>query len=384
MQKRVLGLLCFVIAGWLVFAEEVGIGINRTNLAWEPEARQFEILDEIHELGVASVRLAFVQPHEPTYQHIKRCNELGMDVVLFVPTMERDLYFEPDVPMREGNGDAYGIYTFPYLSEINVEKFAALYSYYIQTLKQRKLKVKAVQIGNELNWCAFNGDMPMADGGIVVTEENWREHDFMKRWGRGMQKYGQLMKCVREETDRVFADMPELKPQIVTYGIAKVWDRYVKKNNGTIISPSLTAAVLSGKHPLSGGMDSVFDFADAVACHIYPDNPLKNPVKGATDYAARMIEPLMQAAGPDKPLYITEWGVAGAWFKGFPEDDTGRLKWMGQFIEALESDRFRDVPFEEIMFFDYDHMPPFSIYQNGRQLDACRFFKEVRFDRNIH
>lgn len=381
MKKEMLIAVTVVIAGWVACAEEIGIGINRTNLQWEPEARQWEILDEIHELGVPSIRLAFVQPHEPCYQHIQKCNELGMDVVLFVPLMEKDLYFEPNVPMREGNGDAYGIYTFPYLSEINVEKFAAIYSYYIQQLKMRKLKVKAVQVGNELNWCAFNGDMPMADGGIIVTEENWRDHDFMERWGCGMQKYGEVMKRVREETDRVFADAPHLKPQIVTYGVAKVWPRYVKQNNGTIISPSLTARVLAGDHPLSGKMDNVFDSADAAACHIYPDSPLKNPVQGAAVYAAQMIEPLTEAAGNDKPLYITEWGVAGAWFKGFPDDDTGRLKWMGQFIEALESERFQHVNFEEIIFFDYDHMPPFSVWQDGKQLDACRFFKDARFKR---
>ena len=374
----------FLLAGCCC-GESLKPGINRTNLPWvKPETRQFEILDEIHALGAGSVRLSLVQPHDAVWRHIKRCNELGMEVVLFIPNGETDLYFNPGVPIREGNGDKYGIYSLPHFSKMNVDRFMTMYTYYLQQLKQRGLKVKALQLFNELNWCAFNGDMPMVDGGAIVTKDNWREHAFFPQWVEGMKIYGEVMKRVRAETDRMFADKPALKPQVLTYGVAKVWDRYVEENRGTCIRPDLAVQVMCGQHELTKGDANIFNYADAVATHIYPDNPTLEPeegIKRIENYAAQMIDPLVAAAGKDKPVYITEWGVAGAWFDGYPEDDTKRLEWFGLFLRALQGERFKDIDFGEIMLFDYDHMPPFSIYQEGRQLDSCRFFKKACFKR---
>lgn len=372
--------ICVLLSG-VTSAETLKLGINRTNLAWEKShERQFEILDEIHALGAKSIRLAMPQPHLPTFDHIRYCNQLGMDVVLFILSPEKDLYFDPGTPLRQGDGEV--IYSLPPLSKINVDEFLTLFRYYMVTLRDNQLKVSAVQLFNELNWAAFNGDLPMVAGGVAVTDCNYGDYPFVNDWAQGIRKYRTILKEARRITDQVFVEEPQLKPKLISCGYARPDDGFLAKSNGSVVEPSLFLDILGGNHPLAESGENVFQYVDGVGTHLYPYRMDINPETGvdtAADYIEEKLKPLVRNAGKDKPIYVTEWGYSG-WQDNVKLSETDRLKQFQMFIRALESDRFKGLKFAEIMLFDYDHMPPFSIYQDGKITPAARIFED-RFNR---
>ncbi|QHI70794.1 hypothetical protein [Tichowtungia aerotolerans] len=366
----------------LAQGETLKLGINRTNLAWvESKERQFEILDEIHALGVKSIRLAMPLPHLPTYEHIRYCNKLGVDVVLLVLSPEKDIYFDPGTPIRDGDDEV--IYDLPPLSEINEDQFLTLFRYYMVTLREGRLKVEAVQLFNELNWAAFNGDLPLVEGGAFITDENYRDYEFVGQWAAGIRKYRLILKEARRIVDQVFEKEPQLKPKLVTCGYARPDDQFLAKVSGSVIDPSLFLDILGGRHSLAGSRDNAFRYADGVGVHMYPEKMDLDPgtgVETASYYIEKKLKPLIRNAGKDKPIYISEWGYAG-WLNNVKLAEEDRLKQFRIFIRALESKPFSDLTFGEIMLFDYDIMPPFSVYQDGALTPAARIFED-RFERN--
>ena len=375
-QFYIIMFVAILLAG-SCFAETLKLGINSTNLAWVGDKkRQFEILDEIHSLGAKSVRLAMPMPHLPTYEHIAYCNKLGLDVVVFIVGPEKDIYFDPGTPVRDGDGQV--IYDLPPLSKMNVDQFLTLFRYYMVTLRDHNLKVSAIQLFNELNWSAFNGDLPLVEGGAFVTHQNYREFDFVEDWAAGIRKYRTILREARSITDHVFVGKQHLKPKLVSCGYARPDDGFLAKVKGCVIDPSLFLDILGGNHPLAKSCDNAFRYVDGVGVHLYPEVMDTNPETGidvVSDFIQGKLEPLLRNSKTDKPIYISEWGYSG-WSSTGKVSEEERLEQFRIFIRALESERFSNLVFSEIMLFDYDSMPPFSIWQDGKLTPAARLFED--------
>lgn len=359
---------------------QLRLGINRTNLPWLTGAeRQLEVLRDIKRLGAENIRLAWVQPFASGYDHIAECNRLGLPVTLMIPHSELKLHYPPDVTVREKKTNLMAM---PYLSQMNTEGFVADFRTFLLNLRSKGLRVEAVQPFNEVNWADFNGDLPYVEGGLIIDESNWRRHDFVKRWATGILKYGEVLQGARAAIDEVYADAPSEAPLLVMTGAGEPPASWVKHAGGTLVMPEIFYGILSGAHPLNPEKTNYLAAADALAVHLYPEKGDLDPqtaMATAKDAIRKKIDPLFAAAGAERPVYITEFGYNGWQWGNRERDEYKRLLNTRILLNALCDPQFADVRFGPVQFFDYDHMPPFSIYEEGILHPSAVIFQERYF-----
>ncbi len=172
------------------------------------------------------------------------------------------------------------------LSQINLAKLAQRLRTQFDAVKAANLTIDAFEIGNEVDWICFNGDVP--DGHIPTAAE----------WMTAVRGYANFLKAAAEviHDPRYF---PNAK--IITFGIAHGSDRWDRPPHHFSNPARMVAALrnLDGFNYL----DNAIYHVDGYGTHIYP-NP-DNLEQSVTD----LIRQDAAILGPDKPFWITEWGL---------------------------------------------------------------------------
>lgn len=368
--------------------ERLQLGTNRTNLQWvQPAARQFEILDEIKAMGALNIRLSWVEPYGPVREHIAYCNRIGLGVsVMIVPHPERHF---PEGSIRPGNDHLFHM---PRLSRLDTGAWLDDFRREMERWRETGLQVEALEMFNEINWADFNGDLPEVDGGLILTATNFSAYPFFDDWAKGMVKYSTVLEGARRVADEVYGGIAG-KPLLLSAGYPFPPPAWLAKARGSVVEPGFFVDILAGKYPQLGISRDCFQFVDGYALHIYPKQADLNPETGQATAAAavrRLVDPLTEVVGTDKPFHITEWNYTGWLFGGGQRDEIKRRDQMDLFMKALAGTHFSDLKWGMIQQFDYDQVPPQSVYENGRLLPAASIFtneyrrNRVERDGNLH
>ncbi|TSA32028.1 MAG: hypothetical protein D4R65_10160, partial [Verrucomicrobiaceae bacterium] len=176
------------------------IGTTEQNLQWMEKGvpeQQLAHIDAIADAGAKWVRLTLRKPFAPCLlAHIKRANERGVKVMVHLESDEHLLY-APGTKKRPGNhghgGCAWDSYP---LSELDLSLCEAFVREFFELLKAENATVSAIEMFNEINWNAFNGDLPLTDGGLWIDDSTpWDDPVFVK-YRAGIEKIGRLTKIV--------------------------------------------------------------------------------------------------------------------------------------------------------------------------------------------
>ncbi len=310
------------------------VGIDRSNMIWEPKPKQASIFAGIRTMGVRWFRDAFAYPPDRTsdFVDIVRQAKRARLKMLVVVTQDASDY-DGTAPMAENAGPAFQrLCGWPggslKLSRMNLSKFKNRLRGLLSSLKAAKLDVDAFEIGNEVDWVCFNGDVPFGRAA--------RPNDILIA-ARG---YARVLQAAAEviRNPRFF---PNAK--IITFGMSHAdagWDNAPPHH-----LPNPAAFVASLRH-LDGVnyLSNARYHVDGYGTHIYPD---PDDIKRST---AATLAKDTEALGSDLPIWITEFGLRK---KRFPNRaGENRSQAIRDFFEALAHDSRNS--FGPVFYYDYD------------------------------
>lgn len=338
-------------------------GVNRPAIAWlKPDTKWQRTIDAMSNNGVKSLRMMLVTPYENSYKVIAYCNQKRIDVLLMVP-LSLDAYYTPPVIKRPGNRS---LYTVPGLSSLNIANFEARWGEVITTMSSRNLRIKAVQIDNEFNSAAFNGDLPLVKGGAILTSQNYRNFSFWSDYKAGMGKLVQVLRIVSSSLkgSSNYKNVP-----VVLGGLARPTTTWINNVDGSLVEPDLALTEL-----LSLGADRYIDY---YAIHLYPQIPRdqwSNPEAAIQDYIDKRMAQVVAVTGTKKSWWVSEWGFA----KNNKDPDKcapndPRLPLFRAFEDAIAKSRWSQLV-GPTFIYDWDESKGFKIFDGNTVLCTKVFF----------
>ena len=332
------------------------VGIARSNLIWETRQKQASVFAGIRATRVGWFRDAFAYPVDRTADFVavvRQARQAGLKMLVAV-TQSPDDY---DSATADNAGPAFQkLCGWPggslKLSQIDVNKFKNRLRGLLAALKAARLTVDAFEIGNEVDWVCFNGDVPFGhDAGpadVAIA-------------ARG---YARFLEAAAET---IRASFPGVK--IITFGLAHIDDAWDKPPRSHLPKPAAFVASLrnlDGKNYLSNARYRV----DGYGSHMYPD---ANDIQGSV---AAVLAADWEALGTDLPVWITEFGFRAGQFPNRAGDNRGQA--IEKFFKVLGDAR---ASFGPIFYYAYDDSD-FSLvdaqgkllpeaFVLGRQCGAC-------------
>jgi hypothetical protein len=300
-MKKTLTVLVFL--GWQLSLSSVPdvssaqtaqeFGIDRSNLTRESEAVQEKDLRDISSLHAAWFRdvLSGTTPEGIVkfVNEVKLAKQNNLKFLANILPLRADYdngYQNPNAgeDFRKRCGWTQGS---SQISRIDLAKLTQRLHMQFDAIKAANLTIDAFEIGNEVDWICFNGDVP---DGHAPTEA-----EFMT----AVRGYAHFLKTAAE----VIHD-PRYFPngKIITFGIAHGSDRWDRPPHH-FSNPARMIAMLRNLDGFNY-VDNTLYHVDGYGTHIYP-NPdnLRQSVMDLVRQDAAIL-------GPDRPFWITEWGLA--------------------------------------------------------------------------
>lgn len=326
-----LGWLC--VASLVSIQAQVGeeIGIDRSNLTRESEAVQEKTFQDIQALHATWFRdvLSGTTPQGVAkfVNELKLAKQNNLKFLANVLPAQADYddgYVNPDAgeDFRKRCGWPQGSSQF---SKMNLAKLSQRLRFQFDAVKAANLTIDAFELGNEVDWICFNGDVP--DGHAPSEQE------FMTV----VRGYAHFLKTAAEVIhDPLY--FPTAK--IITFGIAHGSDQWDKPPHHF----SNPARMIVALRNLDGFnyLDNAIYHVDGYGTHIYP-NP-DNLEQSVTDLV-RQDDVIL---GPDKPFWITEWGLASNKYPNKQGETRGQA--FGKFYAILDE---LHIPFGPPFYYAY-------------------------------
>jgi hypothetical protein len=230
-------------------------------------------------------------------------------------------------------------------SNTSPEKFRARMERMLGSFRDHNLRVDAFEIGNELDWGAFNGDLVNRDGTAPTLSVM-------------QQTVGKYVEIFKIAHDLIKNDAAFSRAKLITFGFANPCRAYLtlrRDAGGLGIDPKalpiIPAEVFFGElqvqpysfdgqiqQPLNKE-DILAKFADGVGLHVYAKEDPGTVVQRFAD--------IVRPCG--KPLWITEWGYMKD--SAHQKDDTRRTR-MKEFIRM--ACKFKAPHVETLFYYSYN------------------------------
>jgi len=282
-----------------------------------------ERIDTMDDAGVQSVRLNIKSNGEHYLESIVYAGHLGMDVLLSISLMD-SWYFPTDTQKREGNGKIKDQYR---ISEIDLEKYENVVGEIFASLDAQKSNLSIIEVGSEINWADFNGDLPVLDKGRFVT--------FLDELGddrenvlKGFEKYAELIRITRELMDQSThqKDTLLISAGLASSGSAGAFTNWFQNSGGTMMSIELVNDIYDEL--------GIPEFIDGRGIHIFSRVDEEMPLDERFQITMETVTKGADVCAPEKePCYITEWGFNSD-FDGCVEDDP-REPLFQEFLSAV-------------------------------------------------
>ncbi|WP_374385146.1 hypothetical protein [Dongia sp.] len=293
-RHALLAAICMVAAGAVQASEAqprgTEIGIATANIAWTPPSDMAATFEEIRQSGFTSVRIGLKEPRARAYAAFAAAKQAGLGIVVTVPLIDGAVATKDATPRAKAGSffPAYG------LSQIDLERLRARIDDLLAYAADAQIDLLGIELGNEINWSGYNGDLPLVAGGNVIE----RADGLPNRFIAGLDLYGRAISLVRE---RLAADAAFKNVTLVTAGLADINAGFIKHSNATYIAPDVMEEALAAR--------GIYQAAGAVGIHLY--EPLRRANKGDR---RTLIEQQLDSCGAPafagRPCWITEFGSA--------------------------------------------------------------------------
>lgn len=313
------------------------LGYHRTvlyNDRSKPEQYK-PLLDKIKASGARTVRLSVNGGVETqVMNHVLYCNKIGLPVTLMLGTngLPQNCYEEGT--KRSQFIEKYSFWSVYPISKIIPAKYDNWISNLLLMYKEAGCKLDAIEVGNEIMWCAFNADLPTTGG--IIYDSTWNWNDIPEQIRESVKRSGEIAIVTKTACQKVYFENP---PKVV-FGSLNGGENveYYRATGGCIMKPSTAMEIATAKYP--GMPESSINYIeelDGIAIHLYPTNVpysvnYETMVNGFKNYIATMMDGLV--ACTNKPVYVTEFGLR------YSEDgkvsDYKRTERFRAFLEAMD------------------------------------------------
>jgi hypothetical protein len=244
------------------------------------------------------------------------------------------------------------------LSSADPELSKAYYQSLIGMLEASGVVLAGLELGNEINWTAFNPEFPLPGEGKNLSLDDLHHDPEGQQIAKGYLQYLKVLAALKDVRDH--SKLNQQTP-IILAGLADdgaEGSRPGSKEDSVSIDATLDFL-------RANGLDGLVDF---YGIHTYPWE--KTPARRKAHlekYAVAECSPAGSTTG--KPCWVTEWGI-GNKDTSCPLDDTARAglvqETMDDFRELASQGRVLDT-----IYFAWNSDPwskqvdPLSIYRCG-------------------
>jgi hypothetical protein len=322
------------------------VGVNAVNPLRASIADQNSLLAQLHAAGVHVIRCG-ITADAKGIDFAKRASAQSIRIELLVSPS-----YPPSAPSR-----AYQPAAFPSmwgghpLSSADPSLSKAAFQKLFDLLDENNIPVAAFELGNEINWAAFNPEFPLPGEGKVFSVAELSTDPEAKQIAKGYIQYLKILAVLKEVRDysRINHSAPILLAGLVSAPDGdKPWNTKKEDKVG------LPATI---KFMQAHGLDQL---VDGYGIHSYPSNDHPGDPAAAARLAARLntvdlAECRAPGASSGKPCWITEWGFPNS-SRACPLNDTARTHLVREtrddFAAAAKQGRVAGI-----FYFSWDSDP---------------------------
>jgi hypothetical protein len=280
-------------------AQDMAVGVNVVNPLRASVADQNDLLSQLKAAQVHIIRCG-ISNDDKGIDFAQRAAAQGIRLQLIVGPQ-----YTPDAPARPYQPDVYpAMWGGPPLSYADPALSKAFFQKLFDSLDASNLGLAGVELGNEINWAAFNPEFPLPGEGKILSLDDLAHDPEGKQIAKGFLQYIKILQTLKDVRDH--SKLNKSTP-IISAGLvaAKDGDKLYNNKKEDMVSLSATISFLR-----SGGLDSL---VDAYGVHIYPSawkpgNPAAEAQRLGDLYGIDLAECRAKGAKDGKPCWVTEWG----------------------------------------------------------------------------
>jgi hypothetical protein len=293
----VLGCVQIALSATLpAYSQTAAVGVNVVNPQRLNQVDREAVLDQLQTAEVRIIRAPLEPPwaggnYGPAIDFIRRAYERGIRTDLIV-----GLQYRADAQRRPAVKDMPSMWPSYPLSSADPVRFRAVFEPLFNQLEDMRIRLAALELGNEINWTAFNGDFPIPGEGKVFDLEDLTRDPEASKIAAGYRAYLQTLGVLKEIRDhsRLNQATPILSAGLSDPGTAG--PRPGSKVDAVTIGATLQYLRANGINTL----------VDAYGVHTYP---WAKTAERRLDRLAQDTLAECRAPGGGKPCWLTEWGL---------------------------------------------------------------------------
>jgi hypothetical protein len=270
------------------------VGVNVVNPTRASVADQNATIDELKAAHVRLIR-APVPPEDKGIDFIKRVYAAGIQIELQVSPQ-----YPPNAPTRAYQPDVFpNMWGGHPLSYADAELSRVYFQNFLEKLEAKGIVPAGLELGNEINWTAFNAEFPLPGKGINFGLEDLYHDPEGKQIAKGYLQYLKILEELKDVRDH--SKLNRQTP-IILAGLADDGAEGLRPKSKTD-SVSINATI---EFLRANGLDKLVDF---YGIHTYPwENTAARREMHLEKYAVAECHPVNAKEG--KPCWITEWGIS--------------------------------------------------------------------------
>jgi hypothetical protein len=292
-----LAILC--LAPSRVRAQEMVVGVNVVNPMRASVANQNTLLSQLKAAQVHVIRCG-ISDDDKGIDFAKRAAAQGIHIQLIVGPQ-----YLPNAPARPYQPDVFpAMWGGHPLSFADQALSKAAFQHLFDELDANGITLAGVELGNEINWAAFNPEFPLPGEGKILSLQDLAKDPEGQQIAKGFVQYVRILTVLKEVRDRsrLNRNTPIISAGLVS---AKDGEKLYNNKKEDMVSLAATIAFLR-----SHGLDSL---VDAYGVHSYPSAGRPGNATAAAQRAARLnsvdlAECRATGTAGGKPCWITEWG----------------------------------------------------------------------------
>ena len=319
--------------------QDMVVGVNTVNPMRASVANQNALFDQLKAAGVHVIRCS-ISNDDKGVDFSLRAKEHGIQIQLGLGAQ-----YSPVAPSRPYQPDEYpAMWGGPPLSYADPELSRAAFQKLFAALDVNGIELASIELGNEINWAAFNPEFPVPGEGKILSLDDLAHDPEGKQIAKGFLQYLKILAVLKDVRDH--SKLNHATP-IISAGMvdAKDGDKLYNNKKEDMVSMSATMTFLRAH-----GLDSL---VDAYGIHTYPSgyqpgNPTAAAQRLASLNAVDLAPCRPKGSSEGKPCWITEWGFPNNNLT-CPPNETGRTL----FIEEVRHDFDRFAAEHRLVGIDY-------------------------------
>jgi hypothetical protein len=346
-------------------AQDVVVGVNVVNPMRASVADQNTVFAQLHAAGVHVIRCGISTDAEGI-DFAKRAAAQGIQIELGLGPE-----YSPGAPKRPYQPEIYpAMWGGPPLSFADPELSKANFQTMFDLLDANNIVLAGMELGNEINWAAFNPEFPLPGEGKILSLADLSHDPEGKQIAKGFLQYLKILAVLKEVRDHSRLNR---KTPIILAGLVCAPDGEKLYNNKKEDMVSLPATIAFLR---AHGLDSL---VDAYGIHSYPWADHPGDPAAATRRADRFVSvDLAECRAPSaqggKPCWITEWGFPNTDVSCPAKDSQRALLIQEMRVDFARAAKQRRLA--GIVYFAWNSDPwsktvdPDSIYRCGALTEA--------------